>query len=546
MKQVILVVICLFTIPGFIFSKTKLDSLLIELDNAIKQENLYTDKKAEYISTIKQQLSKANLNDEDKYLIYKNLTKEYEVFICDSANLYANKSLDIATKINNTNWIQESKIQLARIKARAGIFISAINILDSINKNELSEQQVIDYYSVYSEAYIYWIEFQDGFDIDELVEKRGNYQDSILQVLVPGTYAYAINYGTRYIEIKDFKNAERVLITNFPHIEPHSRDYAVYMSILAYLYEGKKDTTKQKEYLAISAISDIKAAVKENISLRTLALYLYNDGDLGRANYYIKKSMEDANFYNARLRNIQTAKILPIIDKAYQLDREKQQNKLSKLLTTVSILSLILIIAIYFVIRQMQKVAKAREEILQINSRLNLLNDELKLANEHQLQTNVSLTEANHIKEQFISSFLEICTEYIDKLNAFKITVNRKIKAGQTADILKITSSTEDSAKELKELYTNFDKAFLNIYPNFVAQFNKLLRTEEFYPEINGKSLNHELRVFALIKLGITDNNKIATFLHYSLRTIYNYRSKVKSKAIDQEEDFEEKVRKIS
>lgn len=547
MKHVVpIIMICLFATIDFVYSKTKLDSLLIELDNTIKQENLYTDKKEEHINVIKQQLDKMSRNETEKYVLYRNLTKEYEAFICDSADLFANNALSVAIVTGNKSRIQESAIQLARVKARAGVFMTAVDILNSIDKKDLTEQQLIDYYNAYSESYIYWLEFQDGFDTDELTEKRQNYQDSTLQILIPGTYEYAIGYGTRYIEIKDFKNAERVLITNYPNIKPDTRDYSVYMSILAYMYEGKKDTIKQMECLAVSAISDIKAAVKENISLRTLALYLYNKGDLSRANYYIKKSMEDANFYNARLRNIQTAKVLPIIDKAYQLDREKQQKKLSILLVIVSVLSLVLIIAVYFVFRQMKKVAKAREEILQINKRLNQLNEDLKIANKQQLQTNISLTEANHIKEQFIGSFLEICTEYIDKLKAFKVTVNRKIKTGQTADILKVTSSTEDSARELKELYTNFDKAFLNIYPNFVEQFNKLLRKEEYYPETKEKSLNHELRIFALIKLGITDNNKIASFLHYSLRTIYNYRSKVKSKALVQEDDFEEKVKRIN
>jgi hypothetical protein len=193
----------------------------------------------------------------------------------------------------------------------------------------------------------------------------------------------------------------------------------------------------------------------------------------------------------------------------------------------------------------MKRLSKSQKEILQINNRLNQLIEELKLANDHQKKTNTSLAESNHIKEKFISNFLEICAEYINKLETFKITVNRRIKAGQINEILKMTTSTEDSARELKELYANFDKAFLSIYPNFVKEFNKLLRANEYYPISKDQSLNHELRIFALIKLGITDSNKIASFLHYTLRTVYNYRSRVKSKSLYQDDNFEDSIKQI-
>ncbi|MGN6417809.1 MAG: DUF6377 domain-containing protein, partial [Pseudobacter sp.] len=171
---------------------------------------------------------------------------------------------------------------------------------------------------------------------------------------------------------------------------------------------------------------------------------------------------------------------------------------------------------------------------------------ELLMAGEQLKQTNISLAEANHIKEKFIGQFLEICTEHIDKLEAFKLVVNRRVRAGQINEILNMTSSSsQDAARELKTLYASFDSAFLNIYPSFLQEFNQLLRPDQQYETGDDRSLNQELRVFALIRLGITDSNKIASFLHYSLRTIYNYRSKVKSKALFPDSNFEEKVKQI-
>ncbi|WP_165021549.1 DUF6377 domain-containing protein [Dysgonomonas sp. ZJ279] len=546
MKHFVFSIFYLLFAIGSISAESRLDSLLIELDNTLLNEKEYTIQKEAYINKYKQQLDKQNINDENKYLIYQNLSKEYEAFVFDSAYLYSQKAIDIAQKLGNKNWLHQSKIQMARIQAKAGIFTRAIEILNAINSKELTKDQLIDYYYTYADSYIYWLEYQNGFDIQNLIEKRRNYQDSLLQAVETNTYEHAINYGTRYIEINDFKNAERVLFPYFSNVKPDTRNYAILTSIFAYFYEQKGDREQQKIYLAMSAIADIRASVKENTSLRTLAVLLFEEGDVKRANNYIKKSLDDANFYNARLRNIQTSRLLPIIDKAYQLDREYQQDKLRTLLIIVSLLSCILLVAIYFVVKQVRRLSKAKNEIEQINSRLSILNEDLKIANENQNHTNLSLAEANRIKEQFIGSFLEICTQYIDKLDAFKITVNRKIKAGQTNEILKMTSASEDSVRELKELYTNFDNAFLNIYPNFVEEFNKLLRQEERYAVNNEKILNQELRVFALIRLGITDSNKIATFLHYTLRTIYNYRSKVKSKVLNQEIDFEEAIRHIS
>lgn len=527
------------------FSQKTLDQLLVELDNSIAQEKIYTHQKQIKINSLSKQVLWTKDNSK-LYQIYKDLSKQYEVFVADSAQLYTVKALEIANKLNNESFVTDSQIQLARIKAKAGMFPVSLQILKNINKNKLRHQQLVDYYKAYLEVYIYWIEYQDGREVNELIEDKISIQDSLIAILPKDGYEYAINYGTKYIELKKYDKAEKILLNAFDTVKPDTREFSILYSILAYLYQEKKDVEKEKEYLIRSAISDIHSAIKENISLRTLAILLYDNGDIERANIYIKQSLEDANFYNARLRNIQIARVLPIIDKAYQIDREKQEKKLRVLLIVVSILSIILLTAIIFVVKQIQKVSKAKKELTEINSKLNDLNTELQKANNRQALTNRSLAESNHIKEEYIKSFLEICTEYIDRLENFKSIVNRKIKTGQTADIIKMTTtSSQDTTKELKELYNNFDKAFLKIYPNFVEEINKLLRPEERYPINSDQNLNQELRVFALIRLGVTNNNQIATFLHYTLRTIYNYRSKVKSKAIDPDDNFEQMVQRI-
>jgi len=525
---------------------TQLDSLLLELDQTIRDEQIYTGQKINYITNLKGKLSASSLTDEDKYLLYQQLAKEYETFRCDTAILFSAERLTLAEKTENMNWINESKFQLAQTLSKASMFERALRVLDSIDKEKLTSQHLVDYYKAYYNTYIYLTEFyQHGYQIEELSDKRYAYHDSLLMVLSPASFEYAVNFGTKYIMSGEYDRAEEVLFSYYPKLWPDTRDYAMFSSIIAYLYEGKGDLQKRKEFLAISAIADIKSANKENISLRFLADLIFQEGDVKRANVYVKKSMEDANYYNGRLRNIQTSRIFSIINEAYQLDRAWQEKRLTFLLFLAGFLVLILMITFYFMIRQMRKLSKAKQEIMRINERLNGLNNDLQVINQAQKETNRSLKDANYIKEQLISSFLDICTEYIDKLERFKVFVNRKIKAGQVNDILKITSNSDQATQELKELYANFDKAFLTIYPDFIKEFNQLLRMEERYPEKEDHSLNQELRIFALVRLGITDRNRIATFLHYSLRTVYNYRHKVKSKAINQEDDFEEQVKLI-
>lgn len=531
----------LFTAAG---STAKLDSLLTVLDKTIADESEYNVIKSEKIYLLNQLFENKNLPIEKRYQAYRDLSKEYDSYNFDSARVYVVKSAQIAVKLNNINWIHESQIQLALIHARSGMFSDAFSILNAIDKSKMSSDNLVLYYKTYVETYIYQMEYLEGFDITSWLKERNSYQDSLLAVAPPYGYDYVVYYGLKYIEERKFEQSEAILLNYLGKLEKNTREYSVLTSILAYHYELKGKPDLQKEYLAISAISDERAAVKENNSLRVLAIKLFDEGQVDRANRYIKKSLEDANFYHARLRNLQIAKVLPIIDKAFQTDREIHERKLTRLLLLVSLLSLVLMVAIYLVFKQMKKVSKAQKKIVEINTQLNELNTSLQEANEKQKRSNASLAEANLVKEQYIGSFLEISTEYIDKFDSFKTLVNRKIMAGQKNDLLRMTADSVDSVRDLKKLYESFDKAFLNIYPNFVEELNDLLREDERYPVIP-QTLNQELRIFALIRLGITDSNKMATFLHYSLRTIYNYRSKVKSKAISQDDSFEERVKHL-
>lgn len=518
-------------------------SLLLKLDKTVKNEKTYEASKQSEISRLKKQ-SLNSANSLAQYQNYLDLSKAYQVYIADSATHFSRLALEVASKLNDTYLINESKIQLASIDAKEGMFPIAIKLLDEIDLSKADKKQKIAYYKTLSEVYIYWMEYQEGHDVSDLEIERNKARDSLLSILPKSSVEYAINLGTKLIEEKELSSAEAILKDALKKAKTDTREYSILTSILAYLYDVSGEKVLRKEYLALSALSDTKASIKENLSLRSLAILLYEEGDIERANLYIKKSLKDANFFNARLRNLQIAKMLPVIDSAYQLEKQRQEQKLQLLLYLVTVLAIIAIVSLFLVYRQVRKVKKARNEIVEVNQQLSASNENLKEANEIQKQLNCNLSESNQIKEQYIHSFLEMCTEYIHRLENFKRIVGGKIKTGQSGEILKLIESTEAKNQELKELYRNFDKAFLNVYRNFVPEVNKLLRPEEAYIEKPKDSLSQELRVYAMIRLGVNDNNQIATFLHYTIRTVYNYRSKVKLKAI-YPDSFEEDLMKI-
>lgn len=536
--------ICFLFLTSFSSATNSQKKLLLELDEAILNEDEYTARKDIYIDELRKQLHDHSLTKDEQYVFYLNLAKVYETYRCDSTIVYVHKALYAAKNVGNKKWINDCMIQWARSEAKAGMLSKAGTILDEITLEELDKEQLIDFYMTYVQYCIFSIEYQDEYDINDLLKKKKDFQDALLKIAAPQSFEYVYTLALYYTDQEQYEKAEKVLVEYLPNIRPNTKEMAKICSLLSYVYQLLNDTDKQKEYLIISAIADIKASVKENISLRELATILYKENDLVRANSYIKKSMEDANFYNARLRNIQISKVLPIINEAYQLNVDNQRYKLRVLLITVSLLSAILLTVIIVVVLQIKKLSTAKKCIEGVNVQLSNLNQELKVMNEKQTQTNKYLLESNNIKEFFISSFLEISMEYIEKHRAFKQFVYRKIKTEQIADVMKLVSK-EDTEKEYKELYVNFDNVFLGIYPTFVEEFNDLLRPEERYSLTEEKLLNHELRVFALIKLGIKDTNRITSFLNYAPRTVYNYRSKVKNKALNVNEDFEEKVKNL-
>lgn len=526
-------------------ARQSLDSLLVALDAAIENSGQYEKAKIQRIALIKEGLKDQGLSASEQYRLHLRLYQEYEAYICDSARYYINRNIEMARRMQNKEWLEESKLKKAHILATSGLYAEGVELLKSIDKRTLSPQLLSDYYTAFENIYLYHAEYaqDDEFMPDYLVQ-MGRYRDSILQVVPEGSYRYIITKGPVLVDNQQLQAAEQLLTGYLPKLRDDNRNYAILTSILAFIYQYDNKPLLRKEFLARSALADIKAVVKENNSLRALAELLYEEGQLERANNYMKQSMTDATFYNARLRNVQASKMLPIIDRAYQLEKELQRQKLQLFLVVISVLSLFLIIAIVYVIRQMKKLARARREVVNANNELQRLNSNLVEANRLQRLTNQSLTEANCIKEEYIGRFLGQCSAYIDKLETYRRMLNKKAASGKVGELYQTLKSSQFIDDELKEFYLTFDTSFLSIFPDFVECFNRLLPQEEHVIPKQGEKLTTELRIFALIRLGITDSARIAGFLRYSITTIYTYRSKLKNRSLYRE-NFEEQVMKI-
>jgi hypothetical protein len=273
-----------------------------------------------------------------------------------------------------------------------------------------------------------------------------------------------------------------------------------------------------------------------------LAFLLYEDGDVSRAYNYMKRSLDDALFCNARLRTYEISKMMPIIDEAYQVQTESRQRLMLITLISISSLSILLIVAVFFVYRQMKKLSVARKNLSVANEQLNQLNLELSRINIELKEANRTLTESNLIKEEYIGRYMDQCSEYIDKLDNYRRTLNKTAVSGKMEDLLQAIKSKQFIENELKDFYNNFDITFLQLFPEFVQDFKKLLIDDEYLQLKQGQMLNTELRIYALIRLGISDSVKISHFLRCSLSTIYNYRTKIRNKAIGSRDEFELKV----
>ncbi|MEI6555640.1 MAG: DUF6377 domain-containing protein [Paludibacter sp.] len=536
-----------------LFSQEDFSAVLLRLDSTISKSNLYTQERERRIESYKKKLRHIKPFSTTEYETNSLLYKEYQPYICDSAILYQNKNIEIALHLHDKNKEYESKLEMAYLMGSVGSYKEAVDLLEDIDYSRLSNQRLINYYNTYLRVY------------GELASYTQDKRESkvywkVFDAKLISLKATITPDNPLYLQLKEdsarnaykFDVALKLNDISLSNTTSGTPDYALVTFRRSQLYQWQGNKEKQKYYLALSAISDIQSAIKDQASLMMLAQILYEEGDIGNAYNYIRFSWDATMFYNAKLRNLQSSSIFSLIDKTYKAKIENQKTKLQNYLILTSSLLLLLVFTLFIIYRQIKRLSIAKKNLQLANDQLNHLNAELIKLNDdlttvnHILNlTNNELSESNTIKEAYIGRFIELCSTYINKIDNFRKKVHNKIKDGNINDAKLMTQSQDIVDEEFDELYQNFDNTFLQLFPNFVEKVNELLNENDRFVLKKDEPLNPELRIIALIRLGISDGIKISQFLRYSLTTVYNYRTKTKNRTYLQKEEFDNRISHI-
>ena len=547
MKNII-IFLCLCTICMCCLhaaDSSRADSLLLKLDQAIKERPIYMEQKELKLAELKRQLHR-QIPDEERFAILGTLLDEYRSFNTDSALHMAEEREQIAIRLGNREYIDNARMNKADVLGMTGMYKEVMDLMRNIHIDRLPVDIHPYYYHIYRTVYGLMADYAvTAYEKKLYTELTDKYRDSLLLVNKDNLLIHTLIQSDQYNVRNEYDKAIRLLTDYLALQKDYEHDVAICAYTLSESYRLKGDKEKEKEYLIVSAMADMKTAVREYISLRKLAVLLYQEGDIERAYSYVKICMEDAAACNARLRKLEILEIFPIINDAYQQKTEKQQEQMKWALVSISLLSLFLLLAIFYVYKQMKKVAAARREVIDANKRLKELNDELHLSNAQLKEANHSIAENSYLKEEYIGRYMDQCSVYLEKMDNYRRSLGKIAATGNVEELYKNIKSSKFIEGELKEFYTNFDNTFLQLFPTFVEDFNALLADDEQISLKAGERMNTELRIFALIRLGITDSVKIAQFLRYSVTTIYNYRTKVRNKAAGDRDLLEQEVMTI-
>ncbi len=515
------------------------------LDSLIAEQSHIIDRKEAHLSQLKERLSRETAPAE-RYGTMKQLYEEYAAYQYDSAYAYVSHCLALARQMNDDRLLNESRLDLAHILSTACLMDQARLLLGQIDTTRLSATQLIRYYRTRTDLLIYQAEYMQGTQYAaEAVQQLIALRRRTAALSVPHD---DVNYLLTVAECRADSGQPREAIGLLEKLmqQYHSgeRLYSIITSTMSFHYGQLGDKEKQMQYLINSAESDLEGCIRENTSLRAIADILFDEGDIDRAYRYMRVAVDDANFYGTRLRNIQASRIVPKILDAYQTKQDRNHRNMMWLLGAISVIALLLVGGVIAIYQLLKRYRRLNEQKKAINEQLSQVNAQLGDTVEQLHESNAQLREREKLKEEYIARFLTLSSRFIDRGEEQRKALYRLYRDRKTEDLARELKSTHSGAENAKLFYENFDHAFLNIFPNFVDEVNKLLQDDGKIEVKQGKRLTTESRVLALIRIGITDNQSIAAILRASLTTIYTYRSKLKARAINKD-DFETRVKNI-
>jgi len=513
------------------------DNLLNKLNAVLADKDVFVKQKQGRIENLNKKLVKAG-NTRQRYDLYSALFDEYKNFSYDSAYNYAKKAELAANQLNDPALLSAAKMKLAFTLISSGMFKETIETLDGVNTKLLPEAGKFEYYFLRGRSYFDWSDFDRNLDYTAIYNPLGiKCIDSAIALSQPGTYNYLVARGLKDIRTRDNADGVKIYTTllSLKNLTPHQ--FAVNASSLSYIYEVLGQQEQSIDLLIEAAISDIQSATKETVAIYGVADYLYKKGDLKNAYTYINQAMDEATFYGARHRQVTISSILPIIEAQRISAVEQQRKSLIIYSSIITVLVIFVILFAYIIFRQLKKLRIADDIIKEANITLQENNKALE-------ELNKNLSIANKIKNEYIGYYFNINTIYIEKLESFQMSLDKKLSSKRYEDAHAAVKklNLED---ERHQLFHTFDKVFLRLFPGFISKFNALFEGDNEIHIPDGQLLSTEHRIFALIRMGIHDNDRIAKLLGYSVNTIYSYKNRIKNKSFVANDEFDDKIMEI-
>lgn len=537
-------------LPVASVAQKNVDALYDSLDVAIEKSAQYVKLRESKIKILQGNLAEAQ-STSDKYMFSFSLFEEYRSYKNDLAMKYINQCIDLARQMGDKHRESNAMALLAFQESTTGDYCESYDILRLIHEDDLDTEGYRNYLQAYTHLYGELAFYANSpFLRKEYRAKAALYGDKFEKALDHEDDRYLQLLEVRLRDAGKMKAALQINDKRLAKAKPGSHQYAIATYYRAYIYKGMHQMEQYRYYLLLSSISDVQLAVMDQGSLWELANEMTADeSQLGRAYEYIKFAWQSATIFNTPLRSRQIMPVLSAIEESYKEQLTKSNDQLRMMIVSSGVLLVLVMGLLLYVNKQRHRLALAHSQQKTTNKELKIANEqlsnaieELNKSNERLNGLNHSLNESNQMKELYIGRFLRLCSVYVDKIEAMRKRVVKLVKAREFNKLLE-TMKANDAYVD--ELYEHFDAAFLKLFPNFVSEFNALLKPEERIVLEDENRLTTMIRIFALIRLGIEDSSKIAEFLHYSVNTIYNYRAKVKNGALCDREEFENKVKMI-
>ena len=506
-----------------VVSCNRVDSSLKELDMLIDEHQLIQEEYQNQIDSIYSNVL-LDMTDADRFACYGQLYDMYRAFNIDSQLHYAQARLNLADKLDGLEYKQAASLNMAEVLMRSGMYYEASQYMNDVIQ-PLESYLWPYYYHLRRTMYGLLSDFATVESDKQLYDSLTHiYRDSILMVQPVGSFIYELVRADALAAERNYIEALAVLQTYDSLHTIHSDERGIFSITMAQIYREMGDVGAAKQHLILSACSDLRGAVREYVSLRELAMLLYEEGDIDHARCYMQCAIDDANAGGMRGRSMEVAMIYPIIEGAYLREADLRVKLLY--LFNFSVVLIVVFLALFLVYY-----ARQRTKLAALNKRLH--------------KTNIDLQQSNQITTVYVGRYMEMASLLIDRFDNWRKTLHQYVKNDNIKQLKAEVGSQKFTQEQLNAFYHNFDEAFLNIFPDFVDQVKELLVEGVEFRMKNGERLNTDLRVLCCIRLGITDSVQIASFLRYSLSTIYNSRTRMRNLARGDRDQFEQKIKKI-